>query len=445
MSACVRVLLCSFAVIFLSSGVMAQETVGITLKEVLEIGGANNLTIKEYDARIKLSEAKVVKNKEWWLPSLFAGVRTNQLYGTAMNGNGNFFLDVNRNNMWLGLGLNADWDFAEGLFSMKASLLRNEVTKFQSEAKRNQILLESINAYYSMMEAQHTMRVYQNLIDESNLIIRQIQLQIDAGLRYESDVLLAKTNKNHLMVEMLNAEKIYNVHSAELVNLLNITKEVQLRSTDSLLVPLNYELKISENNTSQFTNRPEYKAIELEIGALTVQKKTFTTGLFIPDLNINTYGSYFGRINGDVSPMDPITYPTTNQLYPTSSINLSLGWKLPLGAIIYKGDRKKLDSKILIKEIEKEKFKAHVKQEITMAKSNIQIGIQQIAFADEAMKYSAEALLQSIQRQKHGTAQPLEVFQTQELYLKSQLDYLHAVSEYNKSQFALKYAKGESF
>ena len=60
------------------------------------------------------------------------------------------------------------------------------------------------------------------------------------------------------------------------------------------------------------------------------------------------------------------------------------------------------------------------------------------------MGLTTEALTQSIARQKFGTAKPFEVFQAQQFYLQAQIDYLIAVSEYNKAQFALKVARGET-
>ena len=56
----------------------AQETVPITLEKVLELSGANNLTIKEYQERQKLANAKVSKAKEWWLPEAYGGAQTQQ-------------------------------------------------------------------------------------------------------------------------------------------------------------------------------------------------------------------------------------------------------------------------------------------------------------------------------------------------------------------------------
>jgi outer membrane protein TolC len=98
-----------------------------------------------------------------------------------------------------------------------------------------------------------------------------------------------------------------------------------------------------------------------------------------------------------------------------------------------------------IKELQKDQFKVEINQQILLAKSNIQTGQEQMEIADEGLKFSAEALSQSMERQKLGTAQPFELFQSQQFYLKAQLDYLKSVTEFNKAQFSLKYAKGNPF
>ncbi|WP_127845830.1 TolC family protein [Psychroflexus aestuariivivens] len=165
-------------------------------------------------------------------------------------------------------------------------------------------------------------------------------------------------------------------------------------------------------------------------------------GLLIPELNVGTYGSYFGRIRGNVSPMTPAQYPETQQLYPTQALNVSLMWKIPLGAITYQGDKKTFESKMRLNEIEAEQFKVKINEEIANATSDLQLGKEQIEAAKEALDFTTKALNQSIERQKLGTAKPFEVFQAQHFFLQSQLDYLKAVSAYNKAQYALKVAKG---
>ncbi|MFT5071905.1 MAG: outer membrane protein TolC [Chitinophagales bacterium] len=432
-----------FLIIANTNQLTAQNTVPINLEKVLEWGGADNLTIKEYKERQKLSMAELAKAKEWWLPEFYAGIQTQQLWGAAMNADGRFFLDVNRQNLWGGLGLNANWDFADGIYNAKSANLRSQASQYVTQAERNQQLLKIIDAYYNLMTAQLNYDAYQKLLVQSDSIIQQIQIQVEGGLRYESELLLAKSNKNHLKVEMLNAKKAYHNASASLKKLLNIEQNVKLVSVDESLLPLDFTAELEAVEDSVYLNRPEIKANELQFQALEAERKKYTTALLIPELNIGTYASLFGRINGNVSPMTPAQYPETRQLYPTQALNVSLMWDIPLGALTYQGDKKSFDSKIRLNEIEADQINVQVNEEIANANSDLQLGKEQIETAKEGLDFTTEALNQSIERQKLGTAIPFEVFQAQQFFLQAQLDYLKSISAYNKAQYGLKVAKGE--
>ena len=442
-----RIWLLSFVLFLLianTTKALAQDTIPINLEKILELGGADNLTIKEYKERQELSLAKLAKAKEWWLPELYAGAETHQLWGAAMNTGGRFFLDVNRQNLWTGLGLNAHWDFADGIYNAKSANLRSQASQYLTQAERNQQLLKMIDAYYKLMTAQLNYSAYQNLVGQSDTIALQIQVQVDAGLRYQSELLLAKSNKNHLQVEMLNAKKEYNNASANLKKLLNIEQNIKLASAEKSLLPLDFNVELNAIDDSVYLNRPEMKANELEIQALEIERKKYTTGLLIPELNVGTYGSYFGRITGNVLPIDPVQYPNPQQLYPTGALNVSLKWKIPLGAITYQGDKKTFDSKIDLKEIETEQFRAQINEEIANAESDLQLGKEQIEITKEALDLTTEALYQSIERQKLGTAKPFEVFQAQQFFLQAQLDYIKAIANYNLAQYELQVATGNN-
>jgi len=422
----------------------AQETLPINLQTVLEMSGANNLTIKEFHAKQELANANLSKAKEWWLPNVYAGLQTHQLWGAAMNADGRFFLDVNRQNLWTGLGLNANWNFADGIYKTKSAKLQVQASVYETQTQRNNTLLATIKAYYDLQTSQMKLIAYKNLVAQSDTITQQIAIQVEAGLRYQSELLLSKSNQSHLKIEMLNAQSEYNQKSAELVRLLNLDSKVKLVSIDSVMLPMDFQEELLSVNDTTYKNRPEIKFIDFTILSLQTERKITTTGLFIPTLNIGTYGSYFGRINGVVSPMFPLQYPETKQLYPTGMLNASLTWNIPLGRLIYGGDLKQYNSQIKIQEIKSEQFKSQINEEIANAQQQLIIGKEQIQIAKEGLELTTEALSQSIERQKLGTVKPFEVFQAQQFYLQAQIDYLKAISEYNKAQFALKVAKGEN-
>ena len=421
----------------------AQEEILISLEDVLEIGGADNLTILKHKELQALSLAEYTKAKNWWLPEVFGGIQTHQLWGAAMNSDGRFFLDVNRQNLWGGIGLNTAWDFSEKVYDTKTARLNSEARPYISEAKRNEQLLQMIYAYYDLMTYQLHYKAYHNLVNQSDSIIQQINTQVDAGIGIESDLLLAKGNKNHLQFKLLNAKKEYLNASETLRYLLGIEETNLLSCKDQFMLPLDFSDDLNSTRETSHENRPELMALELQNRALKIQQKKYSTGLLIPELNISTYGSYTGRISGQVSPMIPANYPTPQQLYPTGALDVSLLWKIPLADLIYKGDKKTLESKLRLKEIESQQLKLQITQEIANATSQIQLGKEQIAMAKEAMDFTTKALNQRIERQKLGISQAFEVFQAQQYFLQARLDYLNAVSSFNKAQYALKHARGD--
>lgn len=404
----------------------------INLETVLQLGGANNLTIQEYKQRQELALADLAKAKEWWLPDIYAGAMVHHLWGNAMNTDGKIFTDLDRRNFWGGIGLNAIWDFGEGLFKADAAELMAQAAVYQTQAQGNKALLNIIQTYYDFLAAQLYYKAYEQLAAQAETIADQIAIQVEAGLRYESELLLARSSYNHLKVEMLNIRTEYNNKSATLVKLLNLDPAIKLVGTDTVLAPV--EKVSTENITASFDSayqdRPELKNMELVLQSLNAEKKTTTTGLLLPELQVGTYGSYFGKIS---SPIDP-----------TSEINAALIWKIPMGRLTYGGTLKQYNVRIALQENRIAQARTQVNEELISTREQIIAAKEQMEVAQEGSHLSEEALKQSIERQQLGTVRPFEILQVQEVYINARLDYLKAVASYNKAQYAYYVATGHN-
>ena len=420
----------------MSSIVLSQDSlVSINLETVLKLGGANNLTIKEYKLRHELALADVAKAKEWWLPDLYAGTSIHQLWGNAMNGNGVFFNDVNRQNFWGGFGANASWDFGTGLFLTDAAKLNTQAVSFTTEAEQNNALLMTIETYYDFLVAQLYAKEYSQLANQAGVIAAQIEIQVGAGLLYESELLLAQSNFNHLKVQMMSARVEQNNHSALLIQLLNLDPKTQLVCVDSLLIPIELKgietgLNVSNSIESIYQKRPELKSMGLSLQALNAAKKTTTTGLLLPKFSLGGYGSYFGGVFSPVG--------------PTSEINASLIWTVPTGRLIYAGELKQYDCRIALQENQISQTKARINKEVLSSRAQILLAKQQLDIALAGSKLAEKVMNQCLQRQSLGTVRPFEILQAQEVYIKSRLDYLTSVSLYNKAQYRLFVAEGNN-
>jgi outer membrane protein TolC len=414
------------------SGVAQENVKPINLEIAMQVGGANNLTIKEYRLQQDVAIADHTKAKEWWLPDLYAGVVLHKLGGAALNSDGFFFTDVSRQSFWGGAGLQGSWDFGTGIYTAKAEDLKAQASVYETAAERNKTLLVIIESYYDFLAAQLSYKSYLQLAAQGDTIVKQLNVQVGAGLRYASDLLLARSNQSHLLIEMMNAEMEYKKKSALLVRLLNLPADVRLFSVDSILKPLSLTLPepALAGSSAVFEARPEFKAADLTLQSMQQLKRTTTAGLWLPELQVGAYTSVFGDV---FSP-----------LYPTSAFNASLQWNIPLGRLTYGGSLKQFDAKIALQEIHIEQFKAVVTQEVTIARQTMGMAQLQMTIAQEGSEFAGTALSQGIQRQQLGTVVPFELLQAQEIYIQSRLDYLAAVATYNKAQYQLLVAMGTS-
>lgn len=419
-----------FIFLLLLSTAQAQENVlAIDLPTALELAGANNLTIREYQAMQTLAAADHTKAKEWWLPDLYAGTSIHQLSGSAMNADGRFFTDVDRQNFWAGLGLNATWNFGDGIYKANAANLNAQATAYYTQAEQNKALLEVIHSYYDFLAAQLYHKAYAQLAEETKILTDQLEVQVAAGLIFESDLYLSQSNYNHLRVEMLNAKIQSATAAARLAEQLNLDPEIELIGVDSILAPLNLNTAVVPLDTT-YEIRPDLKGMELTLASLSSEKKTATTGLLIPELRVGAYASYFGDV---FTPVDP-----------TTTINASLLWRIPLGRVTYAGSLKQYDAKIAIQEVQIAQTKTMINAEVRKSKANISLTEEQAEIALEGSQLAELALSQCLQRQELGVTRPFEILQAQEIYIRSKLDYLNAVSSYNKAQYAYFVASGNN-
>ena len=407
-----------------------DKTQAVNLETVLKLGGANNLTIQEYKQRQELALANLSKANEWWLPDILAGTTIHQLWGNTMNSDGKIFTNVDRQSFWGGTGLNATWNIGEGIFKAKAAKLKAKASVYQTQAEWNKALLNIIGTYYDFLAAQLNYKAYEQLVAEADDLASQIGTQVEAGLRFESERLLAKSNYNHMRVEMLNTRIQYYNMSAKLVKLLNLDPVMKLVGTEIVLAPLELTSTQSMDGSfdSAYQNRPELKSMELMLQSLYAEKKTTTIGLLLPELTASTKGSYFGDI---FKPLDA-----------TAEFNGAFLWKIPLGRLTSGGELKRYNARIALQKIQMEQARAQVNEEVISAREQILAAKEQTEVALEGSQLGEQALKQSIERQQLGTVRPFEILQAMEIYIKLRLDHLKAVSTYNKAQYKLLVAMG---
>ncbi len=427
--------LMTFTVGYCQTDMNSEKKIPINLPGVLKLAGANNLTIKQYSLMFHLSVSEIEKADEWFLPTLFVGPELHFLHGANMNAPGLLIPDANQKELWLEGGFGAEWDFNDGIYNVLAKKQQSIAVQEQGQAGRNKVILGAIGTYYDLLTAQFKYYQLIDLLAQADTISSQIKVQVDAGLRYESEYLLAQTSYSHIQIELANAQIQLMEKSNDLLNILNIDTNALLMSRDTGIVPLQLMQNIADTSMTSYNqymqNRPEYKGMMAELNAIQEEKKTTTIGMFMPKL-------YLGSMPDGVLGTFSSPYNSTYR------VDGALLWDIPLGRIFYAGDLKMYNDKISIQQNDLANFSNQVHNEVNNARAQIILSMQQMKTATTALKQSKLALQQSIERERLGTVLPFEVFQSEEFYVQAELDYLTSVSDYNKAQYAMYVAIGNN-
>ena len=405
------------------------DTLRISASEVLEWAGARNLQYLESKIREEAASAGEARAREWWLPEIYAGSRAHWLQGDAMNTDGAIFTNIRRNSFWSGAGFDLSWNLARGVYDPAGAEWKSKAAAMESRATRNRILLQAVELYYDLLGAQLSLAAYEQLQAENEALLDEVQARVELGLAYESDLLRYRSNLSRLGMKVLQARAAWNEKRYALQKILNLPAGTVLLAADSILPELDLLSTDTLNySDSLFRQRPEYLAMDYSIRSLRMGQKKISRGLLLPELHINNDASYFGAFQG---PADP-----------TTQFNVALMWKLPLSALIYRGEWKDYDARIRLLENRSRQFRADVQESFWKERERLELLHEEINLGAESVQLAREALQQSLAREKLGTVRPFEVIQAQEFYIRARLDYLRALASWNKAQYRLYLATG---
>jgi len=424
----VRLVLTHIA-LFVATLTFAQDAAqSITLDEVMKRAGAESGVVKEFQALYEVAKAEQQVAGQWWIPDLYLGVRYHQLDGAAMNGNGEFFRNVDRENFWAGAGLNVQWDLAQGIYGSKSADLGSESMMFRAQDQKNRAVLSAVEAYLDLSSAQSRVALLEDMEDESGKLLEQIRLQHEGGFLYESEYLLAKANHNRNKLNLRQAEKEMAQASDELIFLIHHDAQT-LRASDEVLAEVEFVTDLSADASAEI--HPLKKSMLAQYESAKAEKDEKTKGLLLPTVGIGNHNGLFG---------EPVT-----DLDFTYAINAAITWRIPLADLFGSGEAKVHQQRMALCDVYMENFNFETKRAMNSARNVWRFSRDQLKLARESMDLTREAWLQSIQRQQLRTAEPYEVYQAQQFYMQSQIDYYQAVVDFNSAQYRYYVAVGNSF
>ena len=402
----------------------AQDTLLLTIEQLNNFTLNQNITIKQNTAVFNLTEAEHKIQIGKALPIFSFGARQYTLDGFTQSTEGNF-VDVNKNNEFRGISLSAKWDMSNLLYNTLSANKKVEAAFFRKSSQDINEKIEITNLFYDLSASQNSEKVLEQILNKNTEIVDQMTLQYSAGLILESDLLLSKANLNNLKIKLLNQKKITYQSNQKLISILNIDEDYIIKiDFDFYATPqLSIDNKII-NELAEY--RFEYQNSNLLYISEELQFKKQKFGFVLPNLSLGLNDGMFGGIGLD---------PMSNQ----NVFSASLMWDIPLSRFFQAGELEKQNQVLQIHSFNKESLRNELILEMRTLVSELNFSNEQLQYAKQSVDFTKKSYEHSLQRQKLGTANQLELFHAEKEYINAQLVYIELLSVIHKLKLKEKF------
>jgi len=402
----------------------AQDTLLLTIEKLNNFTLNQNITIKQNTAVFNLTESEHKIQIGKALPTFSFGARQYTLDGFTQSTEGNF-VDVNKNNEFRGISLSAKWDMSNLLYNTLSANKKIEAAFFRKSSEDIDEKIEITNLFYDLSASQNSEKVLEQILNKNTEILDQMTLQYSAGLILESELLLSKANLNNLKIQLLNQKKVTYQSNQKLISILNIDEDYIIKTDFDFYTTA--QLSIDNKIIDELAEyRFEYQNLNLLYISEELQLKKQKFGFVLPNLSLGLNDGMFGGIGLD---------PMGNQ----NIFSASLMWNIPLSRFFQAGELEKQNQIIQIHSFKQESLKNELILEMRTLVSELNLSNEQLQYAKQSVDFTKKSYEQSLQRQKLGTSNQLELFHAEKEYINAQLVYIELLSVMHKLKLKEKF------
>ncbi len=437
--------------------ILGAESQHIDLTTALELANVQN---PEFNvARTRILEAAAMRQlaAAYFLPSINPGLNYDSHTGNLQQSDGNI-LSLNRSAFYVGAGANAvgsgtvnipgvyyNGNPGAGVFALLASRRTVRQREFESIAVRNQVFLRVTEAYSELLRAEGRRAAQTQARDEARVITRLTADFSKTGLGRAADANRAATQLAHREADIQAAEAEILVASANLCRLLNLDPSIRLHPTDAVVVPqplVPDPIPVRELIALGMLNRPELAAQRAAIQAALMSLDGAKILPFSPTTLVGFSAGAFGGGSNLVRP-----------------IFSGLGGRTDLDAIVYWTIQnlgvgnialiRAASAQLKVAQFQQVEILNRVRADVAEAYARSHARYAQIAVYEEAVRSGYLAYHQDLERIRGMAAArprdvlPIELLNSFDLLADARVEYVDAIVDYNRAQFAMYVALGQ--
>ena len=432
----------------------ANEYRPIDLPTALRLAGVANPEI--LIARQRVIEAVAFRQlaAAQFLPTINLGTNLDDHRGPLQQSNGTI-LKVDRDSLYVGLGASAVssgtvtvpgivWsaNVADVWYGALVSKQLVRQRRFESEAIRNATLLQVATAYLELLRGAGRHAVATHMRNDAAEMARVTREFAEKGQGRQADADRAATELEQRNSDVIQALNDVQVASARLCQFLSLDPSVRLEPMERQVIPSGMvpePIPLPELLAIALTQRPELRQQQAAVRAAMLELEHAKVLPFSPQVLIGYSAGTFGGGSNLITPAQP----RFGDFADREDLDVVLFWSLRNLGVGNVALIKVTRSQLRQSELRELEILNRVRAEVASAQARVLARFAQIEINEKAIKSSATAFKQDLNRTRNNVGLPIEVLDSLRLLGRSRYAYLDAIVDYNRAQFELYVALGQ--
>ncbi len=423
-----------YALVLLAPAAARAEEHAIDLATALELAGAKSVDVQIARARLDAARAEATSANLQFLPWISAGAGYQHHGGVTPDVLGNI-VTADKDLSRAGAGVNLRVDVGEALFSSLAAKQTTRAAEHVLTSQRQESLLRAAAGYFDLLAAQASVTVAREALRISQEYESQLHRAVEVGIALRGDELRVKVQSQRNQLAVQQALEQRRVLAARLAETLRLDPAVELVAKDAELVPLSLVPPtdpIQSLVAEALSARPEVSEGHALVLAAEESRKAAVYGPLIP--------TFTGQVVWDGLSGGPEGVPSRSG--DSRDYVAAVAWRLGPGGILDFGRTRAAKARLGESQWTLEKVKDAIAREVVEARTRVLSQQDQLETARGAMATADQGFTLARERKEFEVGIVLENILAEQDQTRARLDYVRAIGEYDKAQYALGRALG---
>lgn len=408
----------------------------INLAAVMRLAGADSLDIKLAEQR--LAEAQAAHEEALWqfFPYVTPGVTLRRHEGNIQTVDGQI-IETNKQSLSVGAAVTAQIALGDAIYQSMVARRLVAAAEHGAEAQRQESVFRAVSAYFDLVLAKSARGVAREAVRIADSYAGELGRAVEAGIAFRGDSFRAQAQAERDRLTMRQAQEHQRIASARLSAALHLSPLVVLVPESGEPAPMDYtehEEDVESLVARALTDRPELRQSDARLAAAQKAREGAKFGPLIPTVRADySYGGLGGGVYGD---------SLDDRFGASTSYGVGLSWRLGPGGLFDASRIHASEARVQIGQLVQEQLRDEIARQVVEAHARAHSLSDQIDYSRKALGAAEQSLKLARQRQQFGVGEVLENIQAAQDLTRARLDYLTAITEFNRAQFALRRAVG---